>query len=188
MKKNDNAYPGRELFLFFDNDAFSFASSRRDFVQSKLVQFYKIPENLSWISARQSATKQRVNRKKRENVVVDGYGVIRTEKIGAVPQAVSSLVLFEQPPTNYSFFSSCRDAVACRFNTPVGDIPTVVQFMRDWLDYMCYLPEEILNSISNPLGGVVLQHLKIKKEKHASNQHNVDKPDIDSTVEGIETD
>jgi hypothetical protein len=64
---------------------------------------------------------------------VDGYGVIRTEEFGTVP--VSSLDLFEQPPTNYyNFFSSCRDAVACHFNTPAANIPTVVQFMRDWLD------------------------------------------------------
>ena len=63
--------------------------------------------------------------------------------------AISELMLHEQPWTNYSFFSACRDAVCVARNVEYRSIPNLFFFLRDWFDYMLNLPESAVRAVFN---------------------------------------
>ena len=77
-------------------------------------------------------------------MTMDALGNLAFNKLGAVP--ISSLIVHEQPQDNYSFFSTFRDAMAAHLNLHGDDIAPTVDFRRDWIDYLCYLPDEACNA------------------------------------------
>ena len=80
--------------------------------------------------------------KGRDLVRTEGGDVIRDFE-GGVP--VFRLLIKEQPPTNYSFFTACRDAAAAHFKLAPEEIPSVFHFIRDWMDHLAYLSDSVMS-------------------------------------------
>ena len=82
---------------------------------------------------------------------------------------VFSLCMWEQSWTNYSFFSTCLDAVAARLNLPLLNVPTTVYFMRVWMDYLQNLPDHVLKRLAEQ------EYVKSEGKAEASIPH-ISKP------------
>lgn len=147
---DDPVYPPEVVMYVVESDTehtYSLALSRKSYVLLKLLQYYRDPDNQQWIKERKSRSKKTVAKKESNEgqkvIVMDALGNLTFDKLGAVP--ISSLIVHEQPMDNYSFFSMCRDAMAAHLNLHGDDIAPTIDFRRDWIDYLCYLPDEACN-------------------------------------------
>jgi hypothetical protein len=78
-------------------------------------------------------------------VVESADGKHRLDLAGKL--AIFNLILHEQPWTNYSFFSTCRDALAEHLQLKTEDIAMLPYFVMIWFNYLRYLPEEAIHRV-----------------------------------------
>ena len=155
----DGLYERNPMYVLRDENlkTYCLMFPRKELIRYNLIMYYQNPENTYWIRNRESLFKYAPTKYKDQGVintthhkprsiVKDADGNIRVDRLGAVP--VFSLLLHEQPYTNYSFFSTCRDAIAAHLDLPPNEIATTTHFMREWFDYLCYLPRERLEAIA----------------------------------------
>ena len=90
---------------------------------------------------------KRDSQKRGRDLILTDSGEVVRDFEGGVP--VFRVVIKEQPPTNYSFFTTCRDAAAAHLNLPPEEIPSVYHFILDWMDYLANLPDSALHCFAS---------------------------------------
>lgn len=140
------------MYLCYDEqrNSFSLCVPKQRYLRYRMANYYSIPRNHEWIAKKKELVNSEAGVGKEhpviKEIVLDSLGNIRKEFWGDVP--IFALYVHEQPHSNYSFYTACRDAMAAYLDLPAWAIASASYFVRELFDYLHTLPDGVCNLLA----------------------------------------